>query len=513
MKEKVYLIDPSFYIHSFSTKKNNPPIKKISDFERSLTKAVSGNYEYLLLPENYLDSDNSFYFNKTIEKNLKVIFAIKATSFSHYKNTLLSLDKKRFFINIIFENIKNIPFSDLEPFSSQTLFTLFLTQKNRHINLKENLPSYALNNLEIYSPYKTALLDSFLTPHQVYKFIKNYNILNKKQIQPFFAEIYDKRIPLDMDLEPLTKPFAENNIESKKEIHFSIILPSYNNKTELIHSLNYLTKQDYPKNQFEIIVVDDGSTDNTLKDLNCFLNKNKDLNLKIIHFPRVIPRKSGDGRFRAGIARNLGSKYAKGEILAFLDADILTPPSYLKQLEQEHKTADIILLKRYHLKSNVDIQSFRQNFNQPKWKSSIYIEDEKYWGSFYQQGFQKTSVPWKYICTYGLSLTKKDFITVGRFSKNFLYYGFEDTDLGYRLYKSNKKFLLSQIKVYHQPISLKRHEHRKNIFTRYGLLSKTAKIFFYRHLDPRIYEELKVFMRQERGLSYFFPFLKSKTHS
>ena len=96
----------------------------------------------------------------------------------------------------------------------------------------------------------------------------------------------------------------------------------------------------------------------------------------------------------------------------------------------------------------------------------------------------------------------------GRFNRNFIGYGFEDTDLGYRLYKANKKFLLSGIRCYHQPIERNRKEH-KSFFKRHNQLAKTAKIFFYNHLDTEIYEHLTVYMKQERGLSYFFPGLRA----
>ena len=95
----------------------------------------------------------------------------------------------------------------------------------------------------------------------------------------------------------------------------------------------------------------------------------------------------------------------------------------------------------------------------------------------------------------------------GRFNTNFTGYGFEDTDLGYRLFKAKKKILLSNISCYHQPPEKNRREHQ-SFLKRHSQLSKTAKIFFYNHLDPEIYEQLTVYMKQERGLSYFFPSLR-----
>ena len=268
--------------------------------------------------------------------------------------------------------------------------------------------------------------------------------------------------------------------------------------------------QNYPKDRYEIISVDDGSSDGTLNRLTDFIQENRDLNISALRFPRVIPRKAGDHRFRAGIARNLGAKQARGHWLAFLDADILTPPHYLNQLEKEHFPADVVQLKRYHLKNSIDTDGL---FSDPeKLKRNCYIEEEKYWGAFYQKGFEGSHPPWKYVCTYGLSLSKKDFMDYGRFNTNFTGYGFEDTDLGYRLYKAKKKLRLSDILCCHQPPERSRREHG-SFLKRHRQLSKTAKIFFYNHLDPDIYEHLTVYMKQERGLSYFFPGLRKPRFS
>lgn len=98
----------------------------------------------------------------------------------------------------------------------------------------------------------------------------------------------------------------------------SIIIPTYNEITVLekcIESLGFQIESD-----FEIIVVDDGSTDKTTEVL-------QNLQLTIKNFQFFEQKHEG-----AGAARNLGAKYAKGKILVFVDADMTFEKSFLSKL-------------------------------------------------------------------------------------------------------------------------------------------------------------------------------------
>jgi len=343
-----------------------------------------------------------------------------------------------------------------------------------------------------YFPYKTRWRDFFLTPKQVYGFLQKATPLPRYPL-----DTYDKRIPESTDLAPLYKPFLETTNELR-DPYFSIIIPSYNSGKQLLNSLSFLAEQDFPKKDYEVIVVDDGSPDFSRERLIDFSKKNPLLNIKGIHFPRVIEKRKGMACFRAGLARNLGVKHSRGKCLAFLDSDILVPSDYLVRLKKDHEKADLVLVKRFHLKEKQLSLKPGEKFKESFLKKT-YIEEESYWGSFYKKGFDGVTQPWKYVCSYGLSLSRKDFDEVGAFGKNFLFYGFEDTDLGYQFFKKKKKMLLSDTIVFHQKDSLSLN----HFYLRQKQLMKTAKIFYYRHLDSEIYKALKVYMRQERSLFYF----------
>ena len=94
----------------------------------------------------------------------------------------------------------------------------------------------------------------------------------------------------------------------------SVIIPTYNNAKYLPHTIQTVLNQTYQP--LEVIVVDDGSTDDTVEALNPFRDK-------IFYF-----YKDNAGVSRA---RNFGISQARGRYIAFLDADDLWHRDKLKQ--------------------------------------------------------------------------------------------------------------------------------------------------------------------------------------
>ncbi len=95
----------------------------------------------------------------------------------------------------------------------------------------------------------------------------------------------------------------------------SVVIPTYNEEEVISDCLKSLQKQTYK--DFEVIVVDDGSTDDTLSE--CQMSNVKCQILKQEH--------KGPGA-----ARNFGAKKARGEILVFVDADMTFDKDFLKKL-------------------------------------------------------------------------------------------------------------------------------------------------------------------------------------
>jgi glycosyltransferase involved in cell wall biosynthesis len=95
--------------------------------------------------------------------------------------------------------------------------------------------------------------------------------------------------------------------------YVSVIIPTYNRSNFITETIDSVLAQTYL--DFEIIIVDDGSTDNTLEVLSLYGEK-----IKII-------QQDNQGQ---GPARNAGIKSSKGEWIAFLDSDDLWKPNKLQ---------------------------------------------------------------------------------------------------------------------------------------------------------------------------------------
>lgn len=95
----------------------------------------------------------------------------------------------------------------------------------------------------------------------------------------------------------------------------SVICTSYNSERHIGYALNSLTKQVFK--DFEVIVINDGSTDNTLKIINDYALA--DSRIRVVNSSRI-----GRGR-----ALNLGLSKSSGEFVAILDADDMSHPDRL----------------------------------------------------------------------------------------------------------------------------------------------------------------------------------------
>ncbi len=185
----------------------------------------------------------------------------------------------------------------------------------------------------------------------------------------------------------------------------SIVIASYNRKELLTACLRCMDAQDYPADCFEVIVVDDGSTDGSVE--------------MVQNWPaRYSLRCIAAGHQGPGPARNLGVMHATGEIIIFIDDDAFATPWFVSEHLNSHRLADGPIF----VDGPAVLVSGRETLDNPPffhWKirSQAFLD-------FFGLAFVSVNV----------SCPRVDFLRVGGFDPCFgKAYGYEDTELGLRL--------------------------------------------------------------------------------
>lgn len=102
----------------------------------------------------------------------------------------------------------------------------------------------------------------------------------------------------------------------------SAVLCSYNRARFVIKAVESIFNQDFPRAEFEVIVVDNNSTDDTMEQLEAYAKEHPDYN-----FRYVVEKNQG-----VSFARTRCVKEAKGELVAFLDDDSMAQDNWLKTI-------------------------------------------------------------------------------------------------------------------------------------------------------------------------------------
>ncbi|MBE6529931.1 MAG: glycosyltransferase family 2 protein [Ruminococcaceae bacterium] len=130
----------------------------------------------------------------------------------------------------------------------------------------------------------------------------------------------------------------------------SIIIPAYNCEKYICECLDSCLEQDIPANDYEIICIDDGSTDKTTEILDGYAAKY--IQIKLIH-----QKNSG-----VSAARNTGIEQAKGDYIWFVDADDLIQENILSELSSilSESENDIFFLKTYFFEDELTEDEYRK---------------------------------------------------------------------------------------------------------------------------------------------------------
>ncbi|GID33074.1 glycosyltransferase [Paractinoplanes brasiliensis] len=223
----------------------------------------------------------------------------------------------------------------------------------------------------------------------------------------------------------------------------SVIIPTYNRRDLLVESLGHFTRQSLPADRFEVIVADDGSTDDTKAVVESFADR-----LQIKYFYQE------DQGFRAGTARNAGARMAVAPVLVFLDTGEMAGPDFLKHhlaayADGAHR-AVIGYGYGYHYVQTQDTVREMLDKLAPE-EIVAKFHDDPAFSDVRHETWAKTDfvlagrpMPWLTYWSLNCSVRRDDFWAVGGFDEELLGWGPEDIELGMRLHQYGVEMVLSR---------------------------------------------------------------------
>ncbi|MBD3373798.1 glycosyltransferase [candidate division KSB1 bacterium] len=251
----------------------------------------------------------------------------------------------------------------------------------------------------------------------------------------------------------------------------SVIIPTHNRADSLINVLSNLEAQTCPFDVFQVIVIDDASTDDTFSLLSQFRHHSQ-LNIRILQCKLA----------NAGAARNLGVSQAVAPLLIFLDADIYVHPDFISKhlaYHQAYPQENMILQGRVEMAKELLVphQVRHGIWNPPLGRK------------------ERFDTQWQSFRAANTSIKRQLFIRVGGFNPQLC--AAEDTELGYRLWKAGANFVfdnsiltthyhpmtwgqyLDKAKKYGKSIALwyaHEPEVQRELVNRYGLCVQGCRI-------------------------------------
>lgn len=278
------------------------------------------------------------------------------------------------------------------------------------------------------------------------------------------------------------------------DIEISIIIPSYNRYPQNLLTLYSLQNQTFDSSKMEVIFIDDGSTDETPEIPEQF---KPSFSFKYIRNERNYGRSK---------ARNIGIEKSIGKTIIFLDAEMIVDPDFVQnhynyhQVETNSVLSGGLYQKRVYtciypqftkgqikqitsllqkstlsknalnLKQDKYVQLFSKQdilsgkYRQLAFESPYFPEILKQYG----EQLKGYHLPWVLCFSGFVSISRHLLLKVGGFDEGFKGWGFEDWDLGYRLYQAGATFRCApNVSGYHQEHPVSDHDLCREMYKNY----------------------------------------------
>ncbi len=248
----------------------------------------------------------------------------------------------------------------------------------------------------------------------------------------------------------------------QRQPFLSVVVISWNQREFLQRLVGQLRDQDYPRDRYEIVVVDDGSTDGSRE----WLKSLPANDVKTVFGP------SERGR---SASRNAGIRVACGDVVVMLDGDHTIQQNYLTIHAERHARERCVIVGKSDFIDHPDFRALNHYLN----------------GGGATKLPANAKLPGRYFLTRNCSVPRDLLMDIGLFDETFTAWGGEDLDLGVRLEQTG-------VPIYGESRCLAMHHHLRplddllrNLYV-YG--HDSIPILLQRH--PQLYRELNLHRAQ-----------------
>ncbi|MBN1552489.1 glycosyltransferase, partial [bacterium] len=230
--------------------------------------------------------------------------------------------------------------------------------------------------------------------------------------------------------------------------YVSVIVPAFNAGSTLKECLQSLHTQTYPHEHYEVIVVDDGSTDQTPV-------------IAQSESRTVFLQQTHEG---PATARNLGSLHARGNILIFTDADCTASETFIEEMVKPFNDPHIVGVKGAY-----------RSLQKGCWARFAQIEFEER----YAKLVKAESID--FVDSHAAAFRKDTFCEVGGFDPHFPVANNEDVDLSYKIARLGYRMVFN-------PNAIVFHHHPDNAlrYLRTKFLRAYWRMLVYRRFPEKI---------------------------
>jgi glycosyltransferase involved in cell wall biosynthesis len=237
-------------------------------------------------------------------------------------------------------------------------------------------------------------------------------------------------------------------MQRRRGLCATVIVPTFNRAHLLRLTLGSL--RDQSRDDFEVVVVDDGSTDHTKTVADEFA---RSLRLTYVFQP--------DEGFRVARARNLGIRLADAPICLFVDSGVVMHPDAVGRHVEAQSGSDVVVGRLL----GFDQDNSWEDDLVDLWSSSddrdafVRLDDHADFGdpradclSSVDLPFSAWPAPWALFWTANASVRTDLLVGVGGFDEAFSSWGVEDAELGFRLHRGGGRFgWASDAVAFHHP--------------------------------------------------------------